>query len=63
MIKLTEKEKLLLKDLKNQEQLCVDKYTAASSKAKAEDLIYVGGSMYVLAELLTNLGYGETAEE
>lgn len=38
MIKLTEKEKLLLKDLKNQEQLCVDKYTAASSKAKAVDL-------------------------
>ena len=38
MIKLTEKEKLLLKDLKNQEQLCVDKYTAAGGKAKTEDL-------------------------
>ncbi|MBQ0111042.1 MAG: spore coat protein [Oscillospiraceae bacterium] len=38
MIKLTEKENLLLKDLKSQEQLCVEKYTTASSKAKSEDL-------------------------
>ena len=32
--------------------------TAARAAAGAQDLIYVGGSMYVLAELLQWLGYG-----
>ena len=32
---------------------------AARQVADPHDLIYVGGSMYVLAELLTMLGYGE----
>ena len=32
---------------------------AARQVAEPHDLIYVGGSMYVLAELLTMLGYGE----
>ena len=32
-MKLTEKEKLLLKDLKTAEQLCIDKYTEYSNKA------------------------------
>ena len=34
-----------------------DAYHAAMSKAAPDDLIYTGGSMYVLAELLTHLGY------
>lgn len=32
---------------------------AARNQANDEDLIYVGGSMYVLAELLTALNYGD----
>ena len=32
---------------------------AARKQANDEDLIYVGGSMYVLAELLTALNYGD----
>ena len=32
---------------------------AARAAASDKDLIYVGGSMYVLAELLTALGYGD----
>lgn len=32
---------------------------AARNQANEEDLIYVGGSMYVLAELLTALNYGD----
>ena len=32
---------------------------AARAAASKKDLIYVGGSMYVLAELLTVLGYGD----
>ena len=32
---------------------------AARQAAEDKDLIYVGGSMYVLAELLTSLGYGQ----
>ena len=32
---------------------------AARAAASKKDLIYVGGSMYVLAELLTALGYGD----
>lgn len=34
-----------------------DAYAAALTNAATDDLIYVGGSMYVLAELLTHLGY------
>ena len=34
-----------------------DAYAAALSNAAPEDMVYVGGSMYVLAELLTHLGY------
>lgn len=36
-----------------------DALTAARTAAGPDDLIYVGGSMYVLAELLAHLGYGE----
>lgn len=37
-MKLTEKEKLLLKDLKTAEQLCIDKYTEYSNKATDKKL-------------------------
>ena len=36
---------------------------AARKNAGPDDLIYVGGSMYVLAELLTSLGYGDQQEK
>ncbi len=36
-----------------------DALEAARNAAGAEDLIYVGGSMYVLAELLTAIGYDD----
>ena len=32
---------------------------AARSNAGEKDLVYVGGSMYVLAELLKSLGYDD----
>ena len=35
---------------------------AARQAAATDDLIYVGGSMYLLAELLKSLGYGEQQE-
>ena len=37
----------------------VDALQAARSNAGENDLVYVGGSMYVLAELLKALGYDE----
>ena len=37
-MKLTEKEKLLLKDLKTAEQLCIDKYNEYSNKATDKKL-------------------------
>ena len=40
-----------------------DALAAARKKAAAQDVIYVGGSMYVLAELLKSLGYGDNKDE
>jgi len=40
-----------------------DALAAAKDAACERDLIYVGGSMYVLAELLTALGYGDKEKE
>ena len=55
-----------LQALANQEGLEGETYhhvtealDAARSSAGKKDLIYVGGSMYVLAELLKSLGYGD----
>ena len=58
-----------LKKLADQEELrgecyqnVVEALEAARKAAKPKDLIYVGGSMYVLSELFTALGYGDTQD-
>ena len=58
-----------LKKLADQEDLRGECYQnvgealeAARKAARPKDMIYVGGSMYVLAELFTALGYGDAQE-
>ena len=44
-------------------QHVTDALKAARDAAGENDLIYVGGSMYVLAELLTALGYDDQQDK
>ena len=52
-----------LEDLRGEcYQNVVEALEAARKAAKPKDLIYVGGSMYVLSELFTALGYGDSQD-
>ena len=61
-MQLTQKEETLLKDLKGQEQLCVDKYTKYSSEARDPQLKNLFSQIAAVEQghfgLLTQIGEG-----
>ena len=46
----------------NAEENATDALKAAREQAGEKDVVYVGGSMYVLAELLAALGYDQPSD-
>ena len=63
-MQLTQKEETLLKDLKGQEQLCVDKYTRYSSEARDPQLKNLFSQIAAVEKghfgLLTQIGDGNS---
>ena len=62
-MQLTQKEKELLKDLKGQEKLCVEKYSQHAAAAKDEQLsqllTYLGGIEQGHLDTVTKIDNGE----
>lgn len=62
-MQLTQKEKELLKDLKSQEKLCVEKYSQHAAAANDEQLSqllnYLGGVEQRHLDIITKIDSGE----